>query len=1297
MATLVNELIDVLRPTEQSDRRRRGVFRHIASLVDGCFAGENVLVRAFLDHRVFSTAFFASPNARPAPVPPTRRSPPHPPHPRSIVTAQVTAFGSVPLRTYLPDGDIDVCLLGPHELLSRDDWTVRLRAHVERAEAAAAEASAELGSPVAEFAVSEIHIIHAEVKLMKLICDGVVVDVSANQFGGLAALGFLEEVNAFIGKGEIFKRSIVLIKAWGFYEGRLLGAHHALISTYALETLVLYILNRFHKELSTPLEVLHKFLVFFADFDWDKFAISVHGPVPLEDLDKATGPIGKRPEVHAEGALLTPDFMWRMMDKYGNESVGAKLGGGANSTPRPMARKYLNVVDPLLSSNNLGRSVSQGNAKRIRKALALGAQRLTALRESSTGGECFGAVRMLEQFFGNTMRHRRLGPMPHLPMAPSTPGFAGRNHADEVSMTPARCPRTGAVSVLASPSSPSQYQSPLPRSVDGQPPGSASSRMATKGTAEAPAARTRRKTPVAAGEDGEEDDSTEGGVDGSAPRRLEMGSPEKPRSGSDGAAEDHWPHLERVGTRCPVLQRAENAARAEKAERDLHGEERGPFWGRWDPLPASEAIAQHARAFASEGFPALGDGREGTKGTRCPVLAAAAREEEEVVASAIPSGCPFHAAAARRRDSEAARSDGSSDESSKEAKSTSPTGPLSDGDGEGGKGDGEGGKGDASEKAPAAPAAPPPPPGPPPPGQRTSMDGARARMRREMSCPTFFPEHDRRVPPPPTPAPPVKPGPAVLPAGVGAVSDVFTGDLDAIWGHLQFGRAYHHLAIVQMRAFEAMGGDPRALQQHRFGGYNNNGGGGGRRGAGGAAAFNRRNSRDGGGGRGGHARSGSWGAPGGGGVKPGQPPPPPPGAPALEQYGQRRPARQSRQSRVSEGSDESSEDASRKPGAAHQQHHQHQHQHHQGRRSRDGRVGRGGGGKSGGGPSIVEEAPAGNWSKAVSAKPAAAEKAPGKVGDRDRDRDGDPPPLPPGDPPPLPPGPPPPGTRTSMDGAGTIASPLPAPPEHTRPSWGPKKTAPIDAIRAPPTPPPVPAEEPASPPREATRSRRERPPTAAEGLAAAAKGRLGVAPKGSWSSLVAAGGSSGSSGPGERSSADKLSDKTRTGSVGQASDKREASSAPPSPARPLAGAWAKGNGKDVLAAAAEASRAAAAAAAASKVAAAAASITVSELGGQDAAAGARGARGRSRASSSSGDSNSGEKENSAGKADSPARDGDDDESYLHKVEEFPTLGGVGEGGGGGGGEKAAVGAAWGSGENPWANRGGTALRLQTGG
>ena len=46
VATLVNELIDSLRPTKQSERRRRAVFRHVAQLVSDCFSGENVLVRA---------------------------------------------------------------------------------------------------------------------------------------------------------------------------------------------------------------------------------------------------------------------------------------------------------------------------------------------------------------------------------------------------------------------------------------------------------------------------------------------------------------------------------------------------------------------------------------------------------------------------------------------------------------------------------------------------------------------------------------------------------------------------------------------------------------------------------------------------------------------------------------------------------------------------------------------------------------------------------------------------------------------------------------------------------------------------------------------------------------------------------------------------------------------------------------------------------------------------------------------------------------------------------------------------
>lgn len=63
------------------------------------------------------------------------------------------------------------------------------------------------------------------------------------------------QVDRAIGKDHLFKRSIILIKAWCYYESRILGAHHGLISTYALETLVLYIFHLYHSTLDGPLAV----------------------------------------------------------------------------------------------------------------------------------------------------------------------------------------------------------------------------------------------------------------------------------------------------------------------------------------------------------------------------------------------------------------------------------------------------------------------------------------------------------------------------------------------------------------------------------------------------------------------------------------------------------------------------------------------------------------------------------------------------------------------------------------------------------------------------------------------------------------------------------------------------------------------------------------------------------------------------------------------------------------------------------------------------------------------------------
>lgn len=74
---------------------------------------------------------------------------------------------------------------------------------------------------------------------------------------------FLRQVDRKVGKNHLFKRSIILIKAWCYYESRLLGAHHGLISTYALEVLILYVFNLFHKSLHSPVEVCLKRFTYF--------------------------------------------------------------------------------------------------------------------------------------------------------------------------------------------------------------------------------------------------------------------------------------------------------------------------------------------------------------------------------------------------------------------------------------------------------------------------------------------------------------------------------------------------------------------------------------------------------------------------------------------------------------------------------------------------------------------------------------------------------------------------------------------------------------------------------------------------------------------------------------------------------------------------------------------------------------------------------------------------------------------------------------------------------------------------
>ncbi|XP_010931351.1 uncharacterized protein [Elaeis guineensis] len=274
---------------------------------------------------------------------------------QGYLATEIFPFGSVPLKTYLPDGDIDLIALGMPN--SEDVLANEVRSVLE----------VEEQNKDAEFEVKDVQYIHAEVKLVKCIVQNIVVDISFNQIGGLCTLCFLEQVDNQIGRDHLFKRSIILIKAWCYYESRILGAHHGLISTYALETLVLYIFHLFHKSLDGPLVVLYRFLDYYSKFDWDNYCISLHGPIPISSLPEL---VAEPPETHESDSLLSKDFLKKCVDMF---SVPLR---GLENNSRTFSQKHLNIVDPLKENNNLGRSISKGNSYRIRSAFTYGARKL---------------------------------------------------------------------------------------------------------------------------------------------------------------------------------------------------------------------------------------------------------------------------------------------------------------------------------------------------------------------------------------------------------------------------------------------------------------------------------------------------------------------------------------------------------------------------------------------------------------------------------------------------------------------------------------------------------------------------------------------------------------------------------------------------------------------------------------------------------------------------------------------------------------------------------------------------------
>ena len=264
-------------------------------------------------------------------------------------SVRVAGYGSFPLKTFLRTGDIDITII-PETIPFMDMQNCMLARLKDEFEKFSSEDS--------EMNILEISTINAQVPLLKLKINSISADISVSQLQGIHTVCLFEELSSHF-PSNLLKRSIILIKIWASHFGRIQGATYGGFSTYALEILVLFILNT-HQRLTTPISVLKTFISFFGTFDWTQNVITVHKILSLSEYVSIIS--------HKTKYTMAQTHI--PIQYYSN--LVCRLGGNPDLTL--MQLKSANIVDPLNPSNNLARNVSQFSLERIKQVFVISAE-----------------------------------------------------------------------------------------------------------------------------------------------------------------------------------------------------------------------------------------------------------------------------------------------------------------------------------------------------------------------------------------------------------------------------------------------------------------------------------------------------------------------------------------------------------------------------------------------------------------------------------------------------------------------------------------------------------------------------------------------------------------------------------------------------------------------------------------------------------------------------------------------------------------------------------------------------------
>jgi hypothetical protein len=246
---------------------------------------------------------------------------------RKSLGAQVYQMGLYSIRAFLPDDPVTLSIYLCRGL--ENSWYLRLNeklcrmsssVHAQRDPTDSTDDISSTTPPESQDSLhpSPAHIIK-NVSFMEENCEHRLqcvigtysVDIRATQKVDLCFAAFIEEIDRTVGRDHLFKKSLILIRAWWTLEASMYTETLPVLSTSAVCVMVCALFSRFHREIYHPIHALMLFLTEYATFDWAKYGLSVYGSIDLSTLET-------EPLTHQHCLELYPETLIssQMIGKY---------------------------------------------------------------------------------------------------------------------------------------------------------------------------------------------------------------------------------------------------------------------------------------------------------------------------------------------------------------------------------------------------------------------------------------------------------------------------------------------------------------------------------------------------------------------------------------------------------------------------------------------------------------------------------------------------------------------------------------------------------------------------------------------------------------------------------------------------------------------------------------------------------------------------------------------------------------------------------------------------------------------